>query len=405
MKHSKVRILFGVVVTIMILMLLTTEGANAAALSSGQWKVIASWNVPPASDLTALGEIAANDIWAVGSYGSSDFFTQYTLTEHWDGMTWNLIPSPNVPKALDDKLYAVEGVATNDVWAVGESDNANSNNYKILTEHWNGTQWSIIPSVTGNRVVYGLAAIASNNVWAVGASVNQQSGKSQTLVIHWNGTAWSTVASPSVGSFSNILQSVRAVSANDIWAVGYSSNANTFTPTKTLTEHWNGTSWSVIASPNVGKSSNVLSGLTPIASNDVWADGYSCATYDCANSGKVQTMTLHWNGTSWNVIPSADVGSGSSTLLGMAAVSSNNVWAVGYSCSTKTCFQFNSGKAQTLVEQWNGTAWSVVPSPNFDVGDNVLIDVVSIPGSSQAWATGYYNDANPLSHPLTECYC
>ena len=404
MKHFKGSVFSGMAFIAMAIILMTTEVASAA-LGSGQWKVIASWNVPPASDLTALGEIAANDIWAVGSHGSSDFLTQYTLTEHWDGMTWNLVPSPNVPKALDDKLYAVGGVATNDVWAVGESDDTNSGNHTILTEHWDGTQWSIIPSVTGNQVVYGLVAVASNDVWAVGASVNQQSLKSKTLVIHWNGTTWSTVTSPSVGSFSNVFQSVRAVSANDIWAVGNYSNTNTFSPSKTLIEHWNGTSWSVTASPNVGKSSNDLSAVTPIAPNDVWAAGYSCATYLCANSGKVQTMTQHWNGTSWSVVTSADVGSGSSILLGISAVSSSNVWAVGYSCSTNTCFQPHSAKAQTLVEQWNGTSWNVVSSPNFDVGNNLLIDVVVIPGSSVAWATGYYNDADPLSHPLTECYC
>ena len=43
---------------------------------------------------------------------------------------------------------------------------------------------------------------------------------------------------------------------------------------QTLTEHWNGTAWSVVASPNLGTSDNVLYGVAAVAANDVWAVGY-----------------------------------------------------------------------------------------------------------------------------------
>jgi hypothetical protein len=43
-------------------------------------------------------------------------------------------------------------------------------------------------------------------------------------------------------------------------------------------------------------------------------------------------------------------------FFGVAAVSSNDVWAVGVTS--------NGGLSATLVEHWNGTSWTVIPSPN-----------------------------------------
>src|SRR5690348_5630714 len=54
--------------------------------------------------------------------------------------------------------------------------------------------------------------------------------------------AWNIVPSPNVGTTSH-LNSVSVISATDVWAVGYSS-------TGTLIEHWDGTSWSIVSSPN-----------------------------------------------------------------------------------------------------------------------------------------------------------
>jgi hypothetical protein len=44
---------------------------------------------------------------------------------------------------------------------------------------------------------------------------------SHTLIEHWNGSAWTIVPSPNVGSGNNSLAAVAARSANDVWAVGY----------------------------------------------------------------------------------------------------------------------------------------------------------------------------------------
>ena len=140
-----------------------------------------------------------------------------------------------------------------------------------------------------------------------------------------------------------------------MWAVGYYYNGGIY---QTLVEHWNGTSWSVVSSPNPGTDDNYLSGVAAVSANDVWAVGY----YD-NGSGASQTLVEHWNGTAWSVVPSPNAGTSYNYLNGVAAVSASDVWAVGY-------YGIGGSTNQTLVEHWDGTAWSVVSSPN--VGTNQL---------------------------------
>jgi len=107
-----------------------------------------------------------------------------------------------------------------------------------------------------------------------------------------------------------------------------------------------------------------------------------------------QTLTEHWNGTAWSAVASPNVSS-SDSLLGVAAVSANDVWAVG---------RFISGSnVETLIEHWNGSSWSVVTSPNPSASENILNAAAADPGSGQAWAVGeFFNTSNSVQQTLTE---
>lgn len=85
-------------------------------------------------------------------------------------------------------------------------------------------------------------ASSSGDIWAVGITNPTRCGFSGrncgTLTEHWNGVRWTVVASPNPPSvYLNMLRGVSAVSGDDIWAVG------TTDYTSTLIVHWNGTSW------------------------------------------------------------------------------------------------------------------------------------------------------------------
>ena len=96
----------------------------------------------------------------------------------------------------------------------------------------------------------------------------------RTLIVHWNGTAWQVVPSPNPGGLSreNWLNGAAAVSAHDIWAVGSYDNGTT---DRTLIEHWNGTVWKVVPSPNLGGPSNenILAGVVATSASNAWAVG------------------------------------------------------------------------------------------------------------------------------------
>jgi len=104
-------------------------------------------------------------------------------------------------------------------------------------------------------------------------------------------------------------------------------------PTKTLVEHYDGNSWKVVPSPNVGPASqyqsNRLLGITAVSPTDIWAFG----SYFAANgSGQQRTLLLHWDGSTWTLEPSPSPKPGnflSDLLFSGVATAPGNVWIVG----------------------------------------------------------------------------
>lgn len=340
--------------------------------------------------LSGIAAVSASDVWAVGDYFNSITFASQALALHWNGTRWSIVPSPNfasTSQTFENDLYGVAAVSSNNVWAVGYYTNTSD---QTLTEHWNGSHWSVVPSPnpsgTYDHYLYGVAAASADNIWAVG-----NSDSSQTLIEQWNGSQWNIASSPSPGTTSNELQGVTALSSKDAWAVGYYEDVNS-SVSQTLIEHWDGSSWQVVPSPNPsGSLYNDLYGVAAVSANNIWAVG----TYE--DSGYTdQTLIEHWDGSSWQVVPSPDPSSQYNDLYGVAAISANNIWAVGYMAANRT----------TLIEHWNGTQWNVVPSANPGTNSNQLNGVVAV-SSNNIWAVGYYanGSGNPdVSQTLTEFY-
>jgi hypothetical protein len=237
-----------------------------------------------------------------------------------DGRTWQLVASPSPsPVSL---LAGVAVAGQRDVWAVGSSSTAEFGQpFQTLIEHWDGTVWSVVPSPSpgGSGSLSGVTALSGTDVWAVGSS------SSRTLVEHWDGIGWSVVASPSPGSFSG-LSAVATVSPRtrrNVWAVGGSFNGS---GNDTLIEHWDGTSWSVVASPSPGRF-NALQGVSAVSQDDVWAVGNG--TTDPAAPFAAETLVEHWDGSSWSIVPSPTRDDGS--YFAAVAFDTGERWAVGSS--------------------------------------------------------------------------
>jgi hypothetical protein len=362
-----------------------------------------SWNVVPgpvnsteaSARLRSVAAVSSRDVWTVG----------YDITGHWNGNTWTTVVPARPGNPAD--LRSVTALASGDVWAVGRRQDTASLYYnKTLTEHWNGTKWSIVPSPNGSPTtseLLGVTVVSSNDVWAVGDFAASAPTYQRTLIEHWDGANWTIVPSPNVtNSSQNALTGVAGVSATDVWAVGYSLTSNN----KTLIEHWDGKKWGIVPSPNVGSYGNWLTGVAALAPNDVWAVG-------SANNGAT-TLTLHWNGSAWSVMPSPSVAYWSNSLNSVAAVAGDDVWAVGRILSDSyTADGDVQTSTLTLIEHWDGSAWSTVTSPNPGTGNNYygtpvnqLVGVAAV-STSDVWAVGDYGESDGLNiHPkaLTEHY-
>jgi hypothetical protein len=175
--------------------------------NGSRWKAVRN---PCGVALLGVDVISESDIWAVGS----------GTTCHFDGSTWEVIPSPQPRPEFNEIAYIlkdVSGTGPDDVWAVGHRviESGEHLDFLSLVEHWNGSQWTLVTRFVPGHTLDGVVALAPDDVWAVGTDAIRG------VVAHWNGNDWSLVPSPSPDN-SGALADVKAESADHLWAVGTS---------------------------------------------------------------------------------------------------------------------------------------------------------------------------------------
>lgn len=85
----------------------------------------------------------------------------------------------------------------------------------------------------------------------------------------------------------------------------------------------------------------------------------------------LNALAHHFDGTRWTAFPLPNVGAQQNILQAVSMPSPGKAWAVG---------DFINGRfqQQTLIEHFDGTVWSVVPSPSPDALQNILYGVAAI---------------------------
>ena len=257
--------------------------------------------------------------------------------------------------------------------------------------------WSIVSSpntsATENNALRGVTCVSPSECWAVGYYLADNAA--QTLIERWDGTSWSIVSSPNTSTTeANVVLGVTCVSASECWAVGYYYGLDDLID-QTLIERWDGTSWTIVNSPNTNTQSNVLLGVTCGSASDCWAVG------DYAFTGSVlQTLIERWNGISSEIVSSPDTSATQSNLLyGVTCGPASDCWAVGY-----YIVEAASNLNQTLIERWDGTSWTIVSSPNTSATQSNLLYGVTCGSTPDCWAVGYYYNASSVAQTLALRY-
>jgi hypothetical protein len=302
---------------------LLSVGAPALA-TTATWSVVASPNTSSTqtNELHGVTCATSSDCWAVGFAGSGNGGTEQTLAEHWDGTAWSIVATPDASSSQNN-LIGVTCTTSSDCWAVGTA--VSSGTDLTLAEHWNGTAWAVVATPDAG-ILFGVTCTTTSDCWAVGNSGGQ------TLSEHWNGTAWSTVVTPNAGP----LDGVTCTTSSDCWAVGNRAG-------QSLAEHWDGTAWSIVATPDTSSLQNDLFGVACTTSSDCSAVGFAGD-----GAGVQQSLAEHWNGTTWSIVATP---TGNSVLLGVACLATSDCWAVGAGDSG---IEHWDGTAWSIVAASNG---------------------------------------------------
>jgi len=205
------------------------------------------------------------------------------------------------------------------------------------------------------------------------------------------GGGWTVQRTQLLGTNDNSLGAVAGSSPRDVWAVGdFLPDAKNSNQDATLTfaEHYNGVTWSVVRTPNLGPNFNAFYGVAAKAGR-AWAVGERLNA-DFQDRALIEV----WNGSRWTIADNPQPGSLRDMLFGASAVSASDVWVVGDR-------EGANGVFETLAEHWNGHRWSVVPTPDPGSTGNHLYAVDAVSGDN-VWAVGQRLGAQAPDQPLVE---
>jgi hypothetical protein len=267
-------------------------------------------------------------------------------------------------------------ISSNDVWSSGPDTSPDS---APQLAHWDGSEWKPVPielpaSVAAllptSSTFFDLAALPEGRVWVAG-TIYPPSGsgnsKQQHLVMRRSAEGWQRIPTPDVEGIGKLL----AIDANDVWIDGIDSML-----------HWNGQDLTKVTTP---PGHLRVRDMDASAGDDVWAVGDEPGEHE----GSSNIGIMHWDGQAWSRAPVPTIPTPANfksafrfELTGVAAVSSEDAWAVGYLLGEATDFY----RQQTITLHWDGRVWSLIPSPNLS-GSQSFSDIVAV-SPQELWAVG-----------------
>ncbi len=238
-----------------------------------------------------------------------------------------------------------------------------------LIEQWNGIRWAIskgpVPPGPYRGDLYGISCVNAADCTAVGASVGNPPQPTATpirdraLIEHWNGSAWTIMASPVLPA-SGSLGEISCTGPSRCIAVGM-TGGGTAQQTRTLVERRNGSRWVIVPSPNpAGAAYSSLSSVSCTGPVNCMAVG------EYFPGGQEQDrnhiLVEHWNGSAWTITDAGPPPAGSLTsyLSAVSCTAESDCVAVGTaSYPHRKGGSWGGSRERTLIEHWNGSAWSI----------------------------------------------
>ncbi len=370
--NGRRNVTYALVVAAVVALVGVVAVPAAPAAPSG-WNIVSSASSGPGSSDLLLGTTCPNawSCWAVGgSFSNLNNGEPHLLADHWDGGSWSVTPVDPPAGSTASLLWNVTCVTASDCWAVGGQQLGGPNGPpSTLAEHWDGSAWSLSPTPAINGYLFSVSCSSTVDCWAAGTSVAaDNSDPLNGIMDHWDGITWSAVPTPASGQTYDQFNSVSCTGSSDCWAVGFAGpnqEQSGFLPNtlpnvagdEGFAEHWDGASWTVANVPQaIAPLGSYLSAVTCGSPSQCWAVG---ATMDAAGD-PAATLVEHWDGSAWTTTPSPSPVPSSGLLTGVTCLDAERCWASGV-------YGFANGQSNgptPFIESWNGSQWSIEPSPN-----------------------------------------
>jgi hypothetical protein len=321
---------------------------------------------------------------AIGSYESSGSVFS-TFAEVWNGSSWAL---QSVPSPTTTNLNGVDCLSSTSCFAVG--DQTSGSDLATLAEYWNGSAWTTMttPNPTGGTrdFLISVSCVSSTECTSVGGyydSTGDEYVFSETL----SGTTWTLHLSPyPTGATTSQFNGVACTSSTSCVAVGYY-----LSPSYTgLAEYWNGSTWTIEATPlPSGGSQAYFGGVACMSATSCFATG------DYNNGTKIHTLSEFWNGSSWSPQTTPAYTKEHATgLTGGVSCTPGYCTAVG--------FQMQKGPTKTLAEHWKQTFWEVQTTQNVSGAEESSLAGVSCWADDDCLAVGFYENGEGEDIVLAE---
>jgi hypothetical protein len=204
-------------------------------------------------------------------------------------------------------------------------------------------------------------------------------------------TTWVIQATPNpADATSPELNGISCHSSTNCVAVGFDRNATTDI-SQTLTEHWNGSTWKIQTPRSLPRSSNAqLWGVACPSARSCIAVG------QITNSSDFQAaLAEHWNGSAWTTqtVHNPAAAASGSLLFGISCSSATSCTAVGYQLPSAW-----DPAPEPLAEHWNGSTWTIQTTPIPSGSDAGSLQAVSCVSATSCTAVGYaYGSSYPLA--------
>jgi hypothetical protein len=359
--------------------------------------------VPPMAISTTMASVwcsSAASCIAVG-YFEMPSGTFAPLGETWDGAAWTIRPVPAPPTSGSSGLFSVSCVSAAACTAVGDY-NDTSGAPRPWAASWDGQRWHVEQAMTPPQAtvagLFGVACTGLTRCMAAGA-YQDASNTTHTLAEMWNGSGWTVDATPDPAGFQGSgFAAVSCANGTQCVAVGSSvSGAGGASP---LAERWSGSSWRIQVTPTpTGSVSAEFSGVscTGLAACAV-AGSFIGGSGATRGSGSMTMLPLaeRWNGARWQV--DTTPAPAASAATGFTSIS-----CVAQSCIAVGASETAAARLLTLVEHSASAKWNIEQSPTPDgaaLADNLL--AVACPSPDLCIAVGYYSPSARLDRTLAE---